>query len=344
MKKLFIHHPLFRLLSPLFSGTIVYLLILLINNNVLQLQETFLGQELYVCIGLAYLIHEFSRFSLLFFERIKKPKSFFLKIMIQMITSLIMTMILVSIAMYLYFKYILLYTLNIRELYIFNIIFVFITVVYVILYLSHHFLYKINTEKITKEIEAKNEIEEDFLQFKKGINPELLFESLEAMLVLMKENPDDAEQFSDYFSTVYRYILTKQHRELVSLLEELDILNSLLLLFDNLPFRKIVFTNKVTSENWIIPSALLTLLEKIIRTTIVSEKHVLEITLEEKEESLRVSFIPEQKLNSTFSMETIHDIVLAYSYYTNQQITITIRDNLKVVDLPKLKYHENSHY
>ncbi|MEO1629027.1 MAG: histidine kinase, partial [Bacteroidota bacterium] len=61
MKTLFVHHPLFRLLGPTFSGVIVYVLILLINNNVDQLQEEFLGQELYVCIGLSYLIQELSR-------------------------------------------------------------------------------------------------------------------------------------------------------------------------------------------------------------------------------------------------------------------------------------------
>ena len=59
MTKLFIHTPLFRFLSPIFSGVVSYLLILLINNNIEQLQEQFLGQELYVCITLSYIVHEF---------------------------------------------------------------------------------------------------------------------------------------------------------------------------------------------------------------------------------------------------------------------------------------------
>jgi len=58
MKKLFIHHPLFRLLSPLFSGLVVYILLLLINNDIDQLYEEFLTQELYVCIALTFLIQE----------------------------------------------------------------------------------------------------------------------------------------------------------------------------------------------------------------------------------------------------------------------------------------------
>ncbi|MDT0607581.1 histidine kinase [Croceitalea rosinachiae] len=344
MKKLFVHHPLFRLLSPLFSGTLVYLLILLINNNIVQLQETFLGQELYTCIGLAYIIQEFSRFSLLFFEHLKEPKSFILKIVIQLIVSLIMTMILVSSTMYLYFKYILLYEVNIRELYVFNVIFIFITLVYVMLYISHHFLYKINTTKISKEVDAKNAIEEDFLQFRKGINPKLLYESMETMLVLMKDNPDEAEQFLDYFSSVYRYILTKQHRELVPISEELDILNSLVQLFNQLPYRNVIFTSKLYSKHWVLPTTLLTLLERIIRTTIVSEKHSLKILLEEIDDYLKITYSPEEKLNRHLSMGSLKDIVLTYTYYTDQKITITTKGNLKIVDLPKLHYHENSNH
>ena len=75
MKRLFVHNPLFRILSPVFSGAIVYLLILLINNNVEQLQEQFLGNELYLCIGLSFFIHEFSRLLLLLFNKLPNQDS-----------------------------------------------------------------------------------------------------------------------------------------------------------------------------------------------------------------------------------------------------------------------------
>ena len=78
MKKLFIHKPLFRLLSPIFNGFVSYLLILLINNNIAQLQEEFLRQELFVCIALSYVIQEFSRLLLQLFESKIKVKSVFL--------------------------------------------------------------------------------------------------------------------------------------------------------------------------------------------------------------------------------------------------------------------------
>ena len=141
MKKLFVHHPLFRLLSPFFSGTLVYLLLLLINNNISQLQESFLGQELYVCIGLAFLIQEFSRFSLVFFKNLNIGKSFLLKIAVQLMLTVGVVLILVSSSIYAYFKWVLFYTPNSTELYVFNALFGLIAILYITLYLSHHFLY-----------------------------------------------------------------------------------------------------------------------------------------------------------------------------------------------------------
>ena len=89
MRKLFIHHPLFRLLSPIFSGVVVYLLILLLNNNVEQLQEQFFGEELYICIGLSYLIQEFSRLLLILFKKLPQVKSTFIQLIFQVADFLI---------------------------------------------------------------------------------------------------------------------------------------------------------------------------------------------------------------------------------------------------------------
>ena len=120
MTKLFVHNIWFRILSPFFSGVLVYLLILLINDSVLAIQEDFLSQELYVCIGLAFITQESSRLCLILFSRFTVFKSFALRIFFQIVIAIVITAILVSLAIYLYFKYVLLYTPNFRELYIFN--------------------------------------------------------------------------------------------------------------------------------------------------------------------------------------------------------------------------------
>ncbi len=343
MKKLFVHHPFFRLLSPLFSGALVYLLILLINNNIGQLQEAFLGQELYMCIGLAYLIQEYSRISLLLFERLQRPTSFLWRLALQLVSSILICMGLISAAMYLYFTNMLGYTPNGRELLIFNSIFSLITMIYLVLYVSHQFLYKINTDRISREMTAKQEIEADFQQYRRGINPELLFESLEALLVLMKRKPEAAERLSDHFSSVYRYILAKKKRELVPFSEELDTLAELIQLFIHLPYRKIVLGKVAECDTYVVPGSLLTIVERVVRSTIVSEESQLTLDILDTPGTIQVQYRPEEVLRGAFQTEDLNDLAGNYRFYSDRAVRVVKKDSYKIVEIPKLSLDESSH-
>ncbi len=343
MKKLFIHHGLFRLLSPLFSGTLVYLLILLINNNIGQVQESFLGQELYVCIGLAYVIQEYARLSLLAFDRLGKSVSFLTHLLLQVVTSIGVCVLLVSLSMYFYFNYVLGYTPNFRELLIFNSLFALITLIYVILYRSHQFLYMINTERINREVEAKKGIEADFAMFKKGINPRLLFESLEAILVIMKSAPEEAESLSDHFSAVYRYLLSKRVNELVPVSEEIDILQDHIKLFNHLPYRKVELQLDDLKDSWTVPGSFLMLSEKIIRSTIPSENKRLKLSIDDKEDRIEFHYETEEVLNGGLDKSSLKDINKSYSFYSDRDIQLSEGVSYKTIKLPKLKLNESSH-
>ncbi len=343
MKELFVHHPIFRLLSPLFSGTLVYLLILLVNNNISQLEETFLGQELYVCIGLAYLIQEFARLSLLFFKKIAWPRSFTIKVAVHILISIAATVALVSAVMFLYFHYFLFYTPNFTELSIFNSIFAFITLIYIILYLSHHFLYKMNTHKIEREIRAKKSIEADVVQFKKGINPELLFDTLEAFMANMKKSPDKVEKLAERFSSIFRYILTKRNKELVPIADEISVLREFVSLFDNLPYRKVILRKIETDTMWLPPTTLVTIIEQIIRTTILSEHQAIKIDIVANEKDLTIQYQPEERLRRTLSIEDLSTVSDKYRYYSTREVRIVFEKGMKKIQLPKLKYNESSH-
>ncbi|PCJ94800.1 MAG: histidine kinase [Flavobacteriaceae bacterium] len=343
MKKLFVHHPLFRLLSPLFSGTLVYLLILLINNNIGQLEAAFLGQELYVCIGLAYLIQEYARVSLVFFERLNLRITYFWKLVLQVVSSIIIGIGLVTGAMYAYFTYVLAYTPNSKELLIFNSIFAVITFIYLMLYVSHQFLHKVNTNFVAMELAAKQQIEDDFQEFKKGVNPQLLFESLESLLVLMKRNPEEAELLSDHFSSVYRYILLKKNREVVPFKEEMETLQELLKLFTYLPYRKIQLGTVVESDTWVVPGSLLTLVERIMRSTIPSDVHLLTLDILETPTTLKIQYQPEEVLRGQLETSDLGDISRNYQFYSDSPVQIQMKDPYKIIELPKLNLDESSH-
>ena len=61
MKRLFIHNPFFRILTPPVYGVLVYLIILLINNNVEQITTLVSNQEVYVSIAMSLIAFESMR-------------------------------------------------------------------------------------------------------------------------------------------------------------------------------------------------------------------------------------------------------------------------------------------
>ncbi|MCH2032632.1 MAG: histidine kinase [Tenacibaculum sp.] len=336
MKKLFIHKPLFRLLSPVFSGVIVYLLILLVNNNVAQLQNEFLGEELYVCIGMSYIIQEFSRLLLLLFKRVKFFTNELISVIVQIVVSMLLCVGLVTIIISFYYKSILGFSPNSEELWLFNSIFCSITIIYILLFISHQYLHKINSEKLKEEENYLNHIEQDFNEFKQGINPDLLFESLENLLVLIKQDKEKADDFIDYLATIYRYILSSKQKQLVHWNEELESTEVLVKLFNYLPYRNVSILNKLESSFLIVPRSLLFIVEQIIRTTIISSNVELIITIEEEKGKFIISYATNDKITVVFSIDSFKEIERIYGIYSNHKIEVISTDSTRTIKLPKL--------
>lgn len=336
MNRLFIHNPLFRLFSPIFSGVVVYLLILLINNNVEQLQEQFLGEELYVCIGLSFIIQEFSRLLLWVFNKLPASLSAFLKLIIQIVASMLLCTVLVLLSITLYYKNALGFSPSSSELWLFNSIFCCITLIYVLLHISHQYLYKENTKELKNEYIRKQLVEDDFMQFKKGINPDLLFECFEAIIILIRKNSDKVDDLIDNMAVVYRYILSRKSKQLVLIEEELNVLDELTQLFNYLPFVNVSIDKKIKTNFLIVPGSLLSLVENIIRSTISSSDLQLNIEILETEKQLKLSYVKTDKIISGFESSSLIDIDERYEIYSRDKLTIEDLDNTRFISIPKL--------
>lgn len=336
MKKLFIHQPFFRILSPIFSGVIVYLLLLLLNNSVEQLQEQFLGEELYVCIVLSYIIQELSRGLLLVFKKLPKGDSRPLNLLFQVIISLALSVLVVTVFMSLYYKHVVGFSAGIEDILMFDIIFAVITFIYILLFISHQYLHKINSERLEHEELIKQNIEDDFRQFKRGINPHLLFESFEALIILIHQNPEKADEFIDHLSTIYRYILSSKDRQLVPVEEECQNLLEMEKLFNKLPYRNLSLETQLNSGFFVVPGSLLFLLELIVRNTIMSSGIQLRISLKEREGRIVISYQAYDKINSNIKNTDYKEISRVYSIYSEQKIEITHQEGYRSISIPKL--------
>ena len=164
-----------------------------------------------------------------------------------------------------------------RELLMFNSIYFVLVLMYLSLYTSHHLMYKENSRKLEREIGLKENLDLDFQKFRQEVNPQLLFESFEALIVLMQQEEEDAEEFLDHLASLYRYILSAEKKELVPFQEESQALESFFKLFSHLPHRKIQFEQKDEIQSLLIPGSLIHCLEKIIRSSIPSDDFSLKI-------------------------------------------------------------------
>ncbi|WP_439131205.1 histidine kinase [Polaribacter sp.] len=337
MKKLFVHQPLFRLLSPVFSGIIVYLLILLLNNNIAQIQEDFFNEELYFCIALSYLIQEFSRILLIVFKRYLSHKNSLVYILLQISIAMLLCFLLATTAINLYFTYILGFSVTFDEILVFNSIFCTITFIYILLYISHQYLFKINTAKLHHEKIIKQNIEDEFQQFKKGINPDLLFESFESLLILIKNDKEKSDEFIDHLASIYRYILSGKEKQLIDFTEEILMVSELTKLFNYLPYRNICIINNCKNTFLVVPRSLLIIVEQIVRTAICNASEILEIQFNETKEFLEISYYKNDKITTSFNLKKIKEVVASYAIYNKHKIEIVDEDKTRKIFLPKLK-------
>ena len=340
--RLFIHHPVFRLISPLFVGSMVYVLILLINNDVGQLNEAFLGQELYVCVGLAYVIQELSRLQLVLFARFRWEINTSLRVLIQAITAILITVLLVTAFLTYYFNTYVGFPPSSSQLLQFNVIFSMVSAIYISLYLSHQLLHQINTAKISIEMEKKQAIQSDYEHYIRGINPQLLFQGLEALLVHMRlvHSPDqthDPDELIDVLSVVYRYMLGNRSRELVGIQEEVDAMRHMAYLFDFLPYRKVSFTANVAETGLVLPGSVLQLMQELVSITIPSDRLAMDLKLEENEQYYLLSAPADDKVGVRFSDDLIAQLNQSLSHYSSQKITSQKEAKRRILCVPKLK-------
>src|SRR5258708_2844283 len=286
MNRLFIHNAFFRMGSGVILGVLVYVLILLINNTVEDINKLFSNKELYVCIALSYIAFESMRIVVHGFERNPQRLDFQQKVFAQIGGTLAAALGLVAISISSYFYWIEGFTIGAGELNLFLIIFGIAGLLYNILYFSHFYLQRENKSRIDEEARLREKVEADFSSFKSEINPDLLYESLENLILTIHHNADLAEEQIDYLAGIYRYSLVNRHKELVSLEEELAAAHTLIHLLN---FKKagqltLNMDDSKTQTIHLIPGSLIVTIDGIVRNTLISSQSPLAIYLYLEEE------------------------------------------------------------
>jgi hypothetical protein len=344
MKRYFIHNPVFRLVAPAVYGVLIYLLVLLINNDVTQVNDLFSNQEVYVCIVLSYLSFEGNRIIILLLNKFLPKKSGWSGTLVQVLITTVISVALVIGCLTQYFHYVVGFSIGSTQLWIFTIMFIDTALIYNVLYFSNYYLQKENTIKLNFEKQNRQVLELEMMEFKNDINPDLLYESLENLIGIMYRDVEKAEDYIDCLASTYRYVLSNRQLELVNVSEELSAARNLVKLLNEKYYGQLKFhssLNEQELQEMLIPGSLPLIIESLVRNTIITryEPFLIECFLEDEYLTIQ------SKLNDKLLLHEASDYALArlqksYSLYSDLPLIRVKAYDENYIKLPLIRVPE----
>jgi two-component system, LytTR family, sensor kinase len=150
---------------------------------------------------------------------------------------------------------------------------IFCTIMIIAIYESIYFI-----NELKKSVEEKETLKSESLKaqldaLKTQVNPHFLFNNLNTLTAIIPDTPDQAIEFVQQMSKVYRHILEVQDEKTIALKDELDVLKAYGFLLktrfgDNLDIEIDVPEEKMQQQ--IVPLSLQLLMENAIKHNIVS--------------------------------------------------------------------------
>lgn len=206
--------------------------------------------------------------------------------------------------------------------------------------------FKFWRQSVKEAEELKREsLSAEFETLKNQINPHFLFNSLNTLTSLIEEQPKQATEFVQKLSNVYRYVLTQKDKQLVSLREELEFIQSYIYL------NQIRFGNNL-KVNIQIPASYLSfsvvtlslqmLIENCIKhnTISIQKPLVIHIEIADNKISVRNNLQRKSVMNESNGIG-LNNIVHRYSFVTEESVEITDDEIYFTVRLPLINYEKS---
>jgi hypothetical protein len=193
---------------------------------------------------------------------------------------------------------------------------------------------------LNEEILKREKLAIEYEALRNQVNPHFLFNSLTALTTLVQQDADKAEAFIRKFSDVYRYILEKRNLEVISLQDELQLIENMAYLYqyrhgDNLQIE----LDLVSSVNkYILPMALQMLLENALKHNVISENRPLRVRIFEEGDYLGVwnNLQPKESVSDS-NRVGLDNIRLRYSYLSDRRVKIERGKDFFQVMIPILE-------
>lgn len=194
---------------------------------------------------------------------------------------------------------------------------------------------------IEKEQLAKANLQSQLEGLKSQVNPHFLFNSLNTLVHIIPENPENAVRFVQKMSKVYRYILEMRDSSTTPLATELGFLNAYIFLLkerfgDNFQAKIDAYTEG-SSELEIIPLSLQIVFENAIKHNIISAEKPLLIEVFIERDNLIVRNNLQRKNQVQIGTGTgLENIKNRYALVSDKKMEVIVTPQYFMVVLPLL--------
>lgn len=190
----------------------------------------------------------------------------------------------------------------------------------------------------------RESIEFQLATLKSQVNPHFLFNSLNTLSSLIFQNQEQAAQFVQRLSKVYRYVLENREREVVVLSEEIrfleDYITLLTIRFGGSLIFDIDLPRKFRSR-FIAPMTIQMLVENAIKHNIKSKRKPLTIYIRIEGQKVEVSNNLQLKKRIGYSSGIgLKNVISRYKFLTDEKVEILHNEQQFSVRLPLLSYAE----
>jgi len=195
---------------------------------------------------------------------------------------------------------------------------------------------------LENETLRREALQSQFESLKNQLSPHFLFNSLTALKILIQEEPEKAQSYVNSLSKALRYTLQSNEKQLVTLREEMEFMESYLFLirmrFDtNLSVESNINKNHLSLR--IPPLTIQTLVENAIKHNEISRRRPLRISIltTDKESLIVANDIQKKFTEEEGTGIGLTNLSKQFQLIIGKEITISQENNRFIVEVPLIK-------
>jgi hypothetical protein len=316
---------------------VLYMLIILVFENFDSLLTSFFSNEWIFILFITYLSSEILHFIAQIISRqINFSNSSKKYILFQLFFSLLVIFVVVYIAIHIYFTRVIGFSVYGAELLVFELFYLFSAILYNLYILSYLFLSQENNLQLMQEAELSKRNGLMLESLKLELSPEILFSTLESVMLYKDHEPTKADEMIDWLSSIYRYRIENKYHEMVSLEQEMSSLEKLLKLrkYCNPGAIEYQISGQEGYKDYLVlPLWLHRLVLQIADSNIISPVKKFFIFFELEGDKLIIRHSRQEKL-LTSEEKSIGDISADFSFYTGRLLEINEIEDFVILKVP----------